>query len=197
MIVAAMTVGYILGSIPTAAGLGRLWGVNLREEGSTNPGANNAFRLGGPFLAALVLLIEMGKGSAAAVAGLLMADEAGAVLAGIAAIAGNVLNIWYHFRGGKGLAIAGGVLLIIWPTMFLPTVLLIALVVLKTRSSGTAVIVTLGALNLAALAWIIFDLPVAWGITPGYLLVVLSVGTTLILWGKHWSDSSIRKQRLP
>jgi len=196
MIAAALAVGYILGSIPTADGLGRLWGVNLREDGSTNPGANNAFRLGGPLLAALVLLIELGKGSAAAVAGLLMADETGAVLAGIAAIAGNVLNIWYGFKGGKGLAIAGGVLLIIWPVMFLPTVFLIVLVAWMTRSSGTAVIVTLGVLNLAALSWMMFDWPVAWGVASDYLLVVFSVGTTSVLWRKHWTDSSIRKQRL-
>ncbi|MEA1903271.1 MAG: glycerol-3-phosphate acyltransferase [Actinomycetota bacterium] len=196
MIAFAAIVGYLIGSIPTAHGLGRLWGVDLRSDGSGNPGTNNALRLGGPFLAVLVLLIEMGKGAAAAVAGLMMAGDVGAVVAGLAAIVGNVANVWYGFKGGKGLAITGGILLIVWPAVFLPVILAIALIALITKSSGTAVVWTLGLLNLAAVAWLALDWPVSWGIDAGGLLLLFSLGATAALWQKHWYDSSLRKRRL-
>jgi hypothetical protein len=44
----AVLLGYLLGSIPTANGLARLRGVDLRKAGSGNPGVNNARRLGHP-----------------------------------------------------------------------------------------------------------------------------------------------------
>lgn len=68
-------VGYLIGSLPTAEWLGRLIGVDLRDEGSKNPGTNNALRLGGPALAAL-------------------GGDVGAVLAAIGAALGNVYNMY-------------------------------------------------------------------------------------------------------
>ena len=70
MIGLAAITGYLIGSVPTAVWLGKLWGVDLRRGGTGNPGANNARRLGGLPLAFLVLVVEMAKGMTAVAAGL-------------------------------------------------------------------------------------------------------------------------------
>lgn len=185
----ALLAGYLIGSVPTADGLGRLAGVRLRETGSGNPGTNNAFRLGGPVLALAVLLIEMAKGMAAVLAGASLAADLGAVVAGLGAVAGNVYNMWYRGRGGKGLGITAGVLLAAWPTALLPALLLIALAVLVTRSSGLAALIAVVALLLmsALSAW--QGWPTLWGVSRGPLLIALASGIGALVWNRHWRDS--------
>ena len=141
--IGAGIVGYLIGSFPTAEWLGKRAAVDLRREGSTNPGANNALRLAGPRLAAAVLTTEMAKGVIAVVAGAALAGDIGAVVAGVGAVTGNVFNSYYGFRGGKGLGISAGVLAAIWPTVLVPVLAVLVITVLITRSSGTATIVTL------------------------------------------------------
>jgi glycerol-3-phosphate acyltransferase PlsY len=75
----AAIVGYLIGSIPSASLLGRLRGVDLRSEGSGNPGTASALGTSGPLLASLVLIVEAGKGSGAVWLGALHADETGAI----------------------------------------------------------------------------------------------------------------------
>lgn len=191
MIVVSAVVGYLIGSLPTAASLARLWGVSLRESGSGNPGANNALRLGGPALGATVLLIEISKGLAAVIAGSALAGELGAAVGGIGAVAGNVYNVWYRFDGGKGLGISAGVLTGTWPTVLLPLVVIMIAIALPTRSSGLAAIVAIGALNGSALLWWLLGWPTGWGVTAGPLLVVVALGIGLTLWRKHRADSRV------
>ena len=131
-ILLAALAGYVIGSLPTAVWLGRLWGVELLRDGSRNPGANNARRLGGDTLAVLVLIIEIAKGLTAVVVGMVIGGEtaaiggeaattggeAAALAAGLGAVTGNVYNVWHRFKGGKGLGISGGVILGLWPAAF-------------------------------------------------------------------------------
>ena len=190
MILVALLAGYVVGSIPSAELLGRMWGVDLRRGGSGNPGANNARRLGGMGLATVVLLVEMAKGVAAVLMGLALAGSWGAVLAGLGAIAGNVYNVWYRFQGGKGLGITAGVVLAMWPAAFLPIIVVIGIAALITRSTGKGALVAMAALNLFALLWVLLQIPQGpWGIVPGIGYLVLSVGATLILFRKHLEDA--------
>lgn len=190
MIAVAAVLGYLIGSVPTAGMLGRLWGVDLRTEGSTNPGTNNALRTSGPSLALTVLIVEAAKGALAVFAGYALADEAGAVAAGIAAVAGNVLNVWYRFSGGKGLGITLGVLLATWPTVVLPILVVIAAAALITRSAGIAALVAQLALIVLSLVWYVNDWPIG-GRAAGTGLIVLSVGISVIIAYKHWRDSPL------
>ena len=192
VIVVAALVGYLIGSMPTANGLAKLWGVDLRSGGTGNPGANNARRLGGYPLAAAVLSAEMSKGVIAVIAGLFLADDVGAVLAGIGAIAGNVNNVWYRFRGGKGLAISAGVLLIVWPVALPFLLLLLALGAVATRSTGFGALITLGGVVVGAILWPLFEWPNGWGVSADTLLL-LAPAMVVLITPRHLGDA---RQRL-
>lgn len=192
--IGAFLAGYMIGSAPTAVWLGRLREVDLLREGSMNPGTNNALRVGGPRLAAAVLATEMGKGVIAVVAGAALAGDIGAVLAGVGTVTGNVFNIYYRFRGGKGLGISAGVIVAIWPTVLVPVVAVLVISVLISRSSGTAAIVSIVSFNIVAVLWAFLVWPMAWGIAATNQLLVLSLGIGVVLWNRHWTDSIFSRQ---
>ncbi len=189
MIALAPLLGYLIGSMPTANGIARMFGVNLRTSGSGNPGANNARRVGGIRLAAIVLLVEMSKGALAVIIGTTLGGETGAVLAGIASITGNIYNMWYRFDGGKGLSITGGVLLAAWPLAFPALVVLIAIALLLTRSSGYATLIALGGAILLSVAWQVFHWPQGWGLESRGMMVILSLALALLLTPRHLYDA--------
>ncbi|MGI8661599.1 MAG: glycerol-3-phosphate acyltransferase [Acidimicrobiales bacterium] len=117
MLVAAGVVlgAYVLGTFPTATLVGRRFGFDPRAGGSGNPGASNAFRLGGRTAGAFVLLGDLSKGVAAAGAGALLGGTGLALSAGAAAIVGHVFPVTRGLRGGKGVATAAGVMLVVEP----------------------------------------------------------------------------------
>jgi glycerol-3-phosphate acyltransferase PlsY len=188
----ATVAGYLIGSLPTAVWLGRLWGVDLRRDGSGNPGANNARRLGGYTLAALVLIVEIGKGLLAVVVGLMIGDEAGGLAAGLAAVAGNVFNVWLGFEGGKGLGISGGVILGLWPAAFPIVVIVIVIASALTRSTGAGSLLTVVVLLVLALVWERFGIDARWGLDNSSLLVLLMIGLGMIVGPRHWQDARRR-----
>jgi glycerol-3-phosphate acyltransferase PlsY len=188
-VAAAALAGYLIGSVPTAFWLGRLWGVDLLRDGSGNPGANNARRLGGYTLAVLVLIVEIGKGLAAVVVGLVICGETAALAAGVGAVAGNVHNVWHRFKGGKGLGISGGVILGLWPAVFPFLVVTLAVASALTRSTGIGSLVTLVALLAGAIVWESTGLDNPWGLADPALLVVMVISLGLIIAPRHWRDA--------
>jgi glycerol-3-phosphate acyltransferase PlsY len=115
--VAAVLLGYLLGSVPFGLVLTRLGGLgDIRAIGSGNIGATNVLRTGHRGLAAATLLLDGGKGAlAAVVAARLFGPEAG-LLAGFTAVVGHNFPVWLRFKGGKGVATSLGVLLVTaWP----------------------------------------------------------------------------------
>lgn len=188
----AAVIGYVVGSLPTAGLLARWRGVDLRAQGSGNPGTANALRTSGPVLAASVLVVEAAKGYLAVAAGDWVADEAGAVAAGLGAVAGNVYNVWYRFRGGKGLAISLGVLIYLWPVVLAPVVAVIGVTVLISRSSGIASLAAVLALVASSLLWPGMGWPTG-GLTSTDLLPVVAVGIGVLISWKHWRDTPFSK----
>ena len=195
MIVLTVVVGYLIGALPTAGAIASLHNIDLRGEGSGNPGTTNALRLGGPTLAIAVLVVELTKGASAVLIGQAMAGVPGAILAGIAAVAGNVFNIFYAFSGGKGLGISGGVLLAAWPTVMIPAVFILVIAVLVTRSSGASAIIAIVSLAILAVVWVGFELPVAWGLDATKQVLILAIGLSLVLWQKHWREARLSRPR--
>ncbi len=112
----ALTLGYLLGSIPFGLLLTRLAGTaDLRAIGSGNIGATNVLRTGRKDLAAATLLLDAIKGTVAVLIGAKLLPE-GAMIAGFAAFAGHIAPVWLNFKGGKGVATFLGCLFgIHWP----------------------------------------------------------------------------------
>lgn len=184
----ALLAGYLVGSIPTANAIAGVFGIDLRSEGSGNPGANNARRLGGPGLSIAVLVVEASKGAVAVLVGGLLAGSPGMAAAGLGAATGNVYNVWYRFEGGKGLGITLGVLLAAWPLALPPVIVAIAAVALITRSTGLASVGALTMLLILGLFWVPMAWPIAWG-TDGASLPWLAIGLAVVIAPKHVSDA--------
>ena len=108
----ALTVlaAYCLGSVSFAIAVSRLMRLpDPRTYGSRNPGATNVLRTGKRAAAALTLAGDAGKGWLAVWLAQLYAPEA-AALAGLAVFLGHLFPLFHHFKGGKGVATAAGVL---------------------------------------------------------------------------------------
>lgn len=112
----AALLGYLLGAIPFGLIVGRVTrGIDLRDYGSHRTGATNALRTLGLRAAALVFLLDVGKGVAAVVlARILFANdplvEWAAAVAGFAAIVGHNWSVFIRFTGGRGVATSAGAL---------------------------------------------------------------------------------------
>ena len=121
-----VVLAYLIGSIPSGLILGKLfWHTDLREHGSHNIGATNAWRTLGKRAGIAVFIADSIKGQAGVVLGLLLAGTPlAAVLGGLFAIIGHSFSIFLRFHGGKGVATSLGVL-----TMLMGNVTLIVFAV--------------------------------------------------------------------
>jgi glycerol-3-phosphate acyltransferase PlsY len=162
--------GYLLGSIPFGLVLCKLAGYgDIRKIGSGNIGATNVLRTGNKFLAFLTLLLDSGKGALAIVIGvnlilthLIPSDPAFTILTpmviGAGAVVGHSFPVWLKFGGGKGVASALGVFLVLNPYVGLCACALWLLTALITRISSLSALVAIGLSPFAALyfsgAWL-------------------------------------------
>lgn len=186
---AGLLTGILVGSLPSADLLARVWGVDLRAGGTGNPGANNALQLGGRKLAAAVVTAEFAKGVLAVWLGRRLGEDAGGALAAVGATVGNVYNPWFRLRGGKGLAITGGILGAAWPPTLAVLVVVIAVSLTAFRRSGPAALLTLAVYVAGALVGLVVDLPVGWGLTSPGWLAIMAVGSTAVMAPKHAIDT--------
>ncbi len=163
LIVLALVIGYLLGSIPFAYLIARLVkGVDIRKMGGGNVGAVNTMREIGSLPGLGVFLADMAKGALA----VLIAQWLGVHLywvfaAGFLAVVGHNWPVWLKFRGGQGLATTMGVLLVFSPIPFAICfgVLLIAVSITSN-------------VRLSAVAGFIFLPPLIWAF-GGELSVLL------------------------
>ncbi len=111
---AALISGYFLGSILPAYFIGRLKGIDIRREGSGNPGAANSTEVFGFKIGFLTAGFDIVKAPLSILlAGLLDVPEYIAYAAGFAAVTGHIVPFYLKFKGGKGLASAAGIMLYI------------------------------------------------------------------------------------
>ena len=174
----AILIGYVIGTLPTADAFARLRSIDLHSEGSGNPGAANALLVGGRKLAVAVLIADLLKGASAVAIGRMLVGDPGAA-AGVAAVAGQILNPWHRFRGGKGLAVSSGAAAAAFPPGFAAT---IPIIVASAKAFGTAVagLITLTALLGLAIIWASTGWPVGWGIRPDDTLVWVALGVATV-----------------
>lgn len=148
-----IVIGYLVGAIPFALLLTRQRGMDLRRIGSGNVGAANALRASGASLGVTVLLLDISKGAAV----VLFAERMGATEPVVAAVAGaavlgHIYPVWVRFRGGKGVATACGVFLVLAPLATLTAAATFVGVVWATRyvslGSIVATVVLVAAVHI-------------------------------------------------
>ena len=170
---AALLIGYLLGSIPWGILLTRIAGAgDLRSIGSGNIGATNVLRTGRKGLAAATLLLDLLKGAAAVwiVAAWFPGEE---LVAGAVAFVGHCYPLWLRFRGGKGVATMMGVVVALSPMAGLVYAVVWLGLLATIRISSVAGMAAAVAAPVAAAALGRFD------------LVVLFLGLALIVLWKH------------
>lgn len=108
-----LILSYLLGAVPFGFLAGKVWGIDIRTQGSGNIGATNVFRTLGKGPGIVVLLLDALKGFVPAFffPTWFSAEPAWGLGFGIAAILGHNFPVYLRFKGGKGVATTGGVLL--------------------------------------------------------------------------------------
>jgi glycerol-3-phosphate acyltransferase PlsY len=191
---------YLVGSVPTSIIVGRWYrGIDIRQFGSGNAGGTNVIRVLGWKAGVFVILMDMAKGLLATVviSRLMFGslpfqnatpfDDATVVriIAGSAAILGHVWTLFAGFKGGKGIATAGGMLIGVAPVEVAVSAAVFALVFLITHY------VSLGSVS-AALAFpltMFFRENVFMVDVEGYnTLIFFSIGISLLIIFTHRSN---------
>src|SRR5215217_1659934 len=113
----ALALGYLVGSIPFGLVLTRLAGKgDVRKIGSGNIGATNVLRTGSKWLAALTLILDCLKATAAVLIAQRYLGPETARVAAAGALLGHLYSVWLKFHGGKGVATFLGILIPLLPT---------------------------------------------------------------------------------
>ena len=113
-----LAAAYFLGSIPFGLILAKLLaGSDIRKSGSGNIGATNVARVAGPAAGILTLVLDAAKGASAVWLAGRVSEQSSTVmtLAAVAALMGHCFPIWLKLKGGKGVATALGVFLMLAP----------------------------------------------------------------------------------
>src|SRR5699024_2693676 len=127
-IILFIILAYLLGSIPSALIIGKLTQkIDIRERGSGNMGATNAFRVLGTKAGIVVTAADILKGTIATLipllASLFIEIEVSRLIIGIFAVLGHTYPIFAKFKGGKAVATSGGIILGVHPFLFLAVIL--------------------------------------------------------------------------
>ncbi|MBY0333498.1 MAG: glycerol-3-phosphate 1-O-acyltransferase PlsY [Acetobacteraceae bacterium] len=150
-LVLALILGYLLGSVPWGLVLTRAAGLgDVRSIGSGSIGATNVLRTGNRALAAATLALDLLKGVVALVLARWLWGETAGLLAGFGAMLGHSFPVWLGFKGGKGVATGGGVLLAAAWWLGLAAAIVWLVTAVATRISSAAALVTCAAAPVVA-----------------------------------------------
>ena len=174
-----LILGYLVGAIPFGLVIGKIAGLDVREQGSRNIGATNVSRVLGKKLGFLTLICDCLKGFLPMyLAANVLPDSANkelfVALTGLMAVLGHMFPLYLKFRGGKGVATGLGVFLYLSPPVILISLLVfIAAVAL----SG---FVSVGSLLASGLVpfWL-------WLLGGSYITIGVAAAVALLIWLKH------------
>ena len=192
----SLVVAYLLGSIPTAVWVGKVfYDTDVREYGSGNAGATNTFRVLGKKAGIPVLLIDCLKGLAAVMLSRFFTDESLGTAAlvnyqlalGIAAVIGHIFPVFAGFRGGKGIATLLGVMLAIHHQGALMALVVFVLVFGFTR------FVSLGSM-CAAVSFPFFIILVFHTTVPSLILFSIFIAILVLITHQKNIERLIRRE---
>tara|TARA_R100000027_G_scaffold20938_1_gene15126 strand:+ start:2086 stop:2697 length:612 start_codon:yes stop_codon:yes gene_type:complete len=144
-------IGYLFGSLSFAVWIAKAKGVNILKEGSGNPGATNVKRVLGKKAGNTVFFLDFLKGCAAVGIGLWIAGDPGGIAGAVGAVLGHSASIFIGFRGGKGVAVTMGALLVLMPLVLLTGLAVWALTFNLSRYVSLASILFAVSLPISAL----------------------------------------------
>lgn len=176
-IILMLIIAYLLGSIPSGVWIGKLmYGKDVRNYGSGNMGTTNTFRVLGKKAGTIVLLMDMFKGTLAALLPFLFHSTADPLLIGLAAIIGHVFPIFADFKGGKAVATSVGVLLVYNPLFFVIAwvIFLVTLYIFSMVSVASM----LGFLLITIVSFFFKDA----------LLSVVAIALTIFVFVRHYGN---------
>ena len=179
---------YLLGSIPFGLILAKLFGgTDVRKEGSGNIGATNVARVVGPLAGIATLILDIAKGAGAVLAAERVSNDSATwmMLAGLVALAGHCYPVWLKFKGGKGVATAAGIFLVLSPWAFLCAAMLFVLVVAYWGY------VSLGSISAAAAMPLLLYFFWAPHHAPPLVITFGSLAVALLIAYKH--DGNIQR----
>jgi glycerol-3-phosphate acyltransferase PlsY len=155
-------IAYLIGSIPTALIISnKFFGIDIREYGSGNMGATNAFRILGPKYGTIIMILDILKGMLAVSLFYLLPyylsnelERTNFMMAlGLSAVMGHIFPIFANFKGGKGVATLLGMLIAVQPIVAICCVVVFLIVLYFTRYVSLSSI--LGAIMLPiSVLWI-------------------------------------------
>jgi len=150
---------FCLGAIPSAYWAGKaLMNVDIRQHGSGNVGATNAFRVLGKGTGCAVLIFDLLKGALPVflfvISGYVDEEPILSLLVGFTAVLGHVFTPFLGFKGGKGVATGGGVLLATYPVLFAFSMGAWCVCFLFTKIVSLSSLAAVSALCLLALFWV-------------------------------------------
>lgn len=149
--VLAVVAAYLIGSLNFGIIVASTRGIDIRSVGSGNPGTSNVLRVLGKKLAAVVLVGDALKGVAAAAIGVWLGDPVFGYVTLAAAVVGHSFPIWHKFSGGKSVATALGGFVYLAPVVgaVLAVIWIVLLLVWKTASVASLVAMLLVVPGLA------------------------------------------------
>ncbi len=177
-LILAACVAYLIGSVPFAVVISHMMGLaDPRTYGSGNPGATNVLRSGNKAAALLTLLGDGFKGWFAVWLALRFGppygiDQNGVALVAVAVFLGHLYPVFLRFRGGKGVATAGGVIIALNPWLALATALTWLIVAAFFRYSSLAAI--------AAAVFVPFYSAYGWGFNSTFLALAVIATFTVV-----------------
>lgn len=147
-------IAYLFGSLPSGVWIGKIVkNIDIREYGSNNSGATNAYRVLGPKCGIMVLIADALKGYLPLYIAQEVFGQSGNELIGLGlvAILGHTLSMFLNFKGGKGVATSLGVFLYLFPLGIICVFLTFVVVVYLTKYISLGSIIGAGLLPILAL----------------------------------------------
>lgn len=173
MLIALLIIlAYLIGSIPSGLIVGKFAkGIDIREHGSGNLGATNAFRTLGVKAGSVVIAGDILKGTLATALPFLMHVDIHPLLAGVFAVLGHVFPIFAKFKGGKAVATSGGVLLFYAPLLFITMVAVFFIFLYLTKF-----------VSLSSMLTGIYTVIYSFFVHDTYLLIVVTLLTIFVIY---------------
>lgn len=171
-IIIIIIAAYFLGSLSFGWMIARLRGVNILEKGSSNPGFTNVWRVLGIKWASLVLILDGAKGYFSALIGYHLGGELGMMIGFVVAIIGHSKSWMLHFKGGKGIATAGGALLYVSPITLAILLVILGLIV------GLTKYMSLGSITVVLIAPFLLYFEGQ----PPVVIGVIACGMVYVIW---------------